>query len=435
MLKKFQIATLTVLLSSATAFSQTTYTESGRTPNQRCTGNPTHPHWVTVQGDNYQVAEGRVVESKVNYEDYPPDHASHDWNVEVALDDNYNRLSSPANGQDSGKWLIEMEWETKSYPREFWPIIGDRVWMLGRWVFDCGHRPYRTELHPLIASAVTRDAPAIFTGDVAPSVTKKTYVYINGDGGYYKDSTVTNRDYEFDIDVGSKPSPGATLRAEIIATPYGGPTPSLTLFPGEKRVHVSYPLSTVKSASPGQKFGAIILAGWREQTLSKGYRELRVTLDNVRINNNHALISREDWHMWVQIGDQWVEVLRTKRTPGLPPPAVENGLVGRGQTVPLGMSVTVIVPEDRTLTLRTTGWASGHIDDYFGRRLHPPDVDQNDPIGVVEASFLGSDRPTFGAGKAYDIKSTGINSTEGDFNLRFHIEEVKSYPVGTAISK
>lgn len=239
MIKKFQIATVMVLLSFATASSQTNYSRTDRGPGQRCTRNRIRPHWVTVQGDEYQFAQGQVIGSKVTHEDYPFDHESHDWNVEVALDDNYKRLSSTANEQRGGKHLIEIEWEMKSYPREFWPIIGDRAWMLGRWVFDCGHPPYRTELHPLIASAVTRDAPAIFAGDVAPSVTKKTYVYIYGGGGYHK-STVTNRDYEFDIDVGDKPSPGATLKAEIIATPYGGPAPSLTLLPNANRVHVRY---------------------------------------------------------------------------------------------------------------------------------------------------------------------------------------------------
>ncbi len=39
------------------------------------------------------------------------------------------------------------------YARHFfvalgWPIRGDLIYVNGRWIMDCGHSPYKTEIHP-----------------------------------------------------------------------------------------------------------------------------------------------------------------------------------------------------------------------------------------------------------------------------------------------
>ena len=62
---------------------------------------------------------------------------------------------------------MEMEWEIGTtndgsddrFPKEFWPSEGDRVWMVGRYIFDCGHPPPHTELHPANAVAFTHFEP------------------------------------------------------------------------------------------------------------------------------------------------------------------------------------------------------------------------------------------------------------------------------------
>ena len=52
--------------------------------------------------------------------------------------------------------VLEIEWESKFFPPEFWPSPGDSAWVLGRWVFDCGHPPFYTEIHPIVGVAVHR---------------------------------------------------------------------------------------------------------------------------------------------------------------------------------------------------------------------------------------------------------------------------------------
>ena len=114
------------------------------------------PEWVSVQAsDAPAVAEGVVRTSHVTHKDLPSSHISHDWNFDVALDPAYLGLHSDANHREpNGERWMEMEWETEFFPPAFFPALGDRVWMMGRWVFDCGHPPYATEFHPPKAVAL-----------------------------------------------------------------------------------------------------------------------------------------------------------------------------------------------------------------------------------------------------------------------------------------
>jgi hypothetical protein len=180
-----------------------------------------------------------------------PYHNSHDQNFDVKLDPAYQFLNSDANHvvtTDRGleRWM-EMEWEVNNFP-PFLASDGDRVWMMGRWVFDCGHPPYETEIHPPFAVAFTREEPTLFAGDWAPSLTNKTYFYVYGRGGYYNAETGIPamrllRNYEFDIALPAKPSPASELVVDLVDLPFGGPRPILVPIPGENRVHVVAPLS------------------------------------------------------------------------------------------------------------------------------------------------------------------------------------------------
>ena len=123
--------------------------------------------------------------------------------------------------------------ETRYFPSLFWPAVGDQVWMVGRWVFDCGHPPYRTEIHPPKAVAFTRFEPTIIPGETYPAWTNRTYVYVHGQGGYYQ-SPVTGPGYEFDIPLPAKPFSNTReryneLKLEILDLPFGGPKRFLPL--------------------------------------------------------------------------------------------------------------------------------------------------------------------------------------------------------------
>ena len=113
------------------------------------------PQWVTAQPfrgpADYRLVEGGVEVSKVSAQDNFLNHDSQDQNWDVVPDRPYAGLRQPyAFGS------MEMEWETNAMPREVRPTPGDRASTVGFWIFDCGHEPFRTEIHPPVGIGVER---------------------------------------------------------------------------------------------------------------------------------------------------------------------------------------------------------------------------------------------------------------------------------------
>lgn len=101
--------------------------------------------------------------------DNPLSHLSYDFTFDVAPDPQYQVLLGGSPRQQTGNFAAEIEdvnrihveREEGSFPRWAWPDRGDRVKLLGSWVWDCDHSEHgeRTELHPFRAIWVARQAP------------------------------------------------------------------------------------------------------------------------------------------------------------------------------------------------------------------------------------------------------------------------------------
>jgi hypothetical protein len=92
------------------------------------------------------------------------------------------------------------------------------------------------------------------------------------------------------------------------------------------------------------------------------------------------------------------------------------------------------------LRIQSAGWESDLIEDAFGTNsvislLGAADI--SDPIGIVNKVYDVSDTdlrvPKNEPSKQHPEDKTGMAHTAGDYNLRFHIEELKSYPAGTSV--
>lgn len=125
------------------------------------------------EGPNKQMS------SEVSEEETPWNHYTHDFTLKVVPDAAYKQLLSFWLNPDGSTEVhddMEVEWDNGSVmkvnddddrtwgalPEFAWPAIGDRVWVEGRWVFDCGHPfpddwsfdfkrewvKYSTEIHP-----------------------------------------------------------------------------------------------------------------------------------------------------------------------------------------------------------------------------------------------------------------------------------------------
>lgn len=111
--------------------------------------------------------------SEVAEEDLWWNHYTHDFTFKVLPDPAYTHLLSSwlnADGTTGVHTDMEVEWDHASLmdekegfqriwgavPEFVWPAVGDRVWVSGRWIFDCGHPSssdiqhvqFSTEIHP-----------------------------------------------------------------------------------------------------------------------------------------------------------------------------------------------------------------------------------------------------------------------------------------------
>src|SRR5437867_1334748 len=158
--------------------------------------------WAPVYLDDLtpRIAEGNVTYTTIATEDHPANHASQDFNLNVQLDTEPDIQVGP-NGFDSKyEYLVSglvpygvvenlephqlhMELETKYFHPFAWPAVGDRVWAAGEWIWDCGHE-LKTELHPLVGIATTRNVPVeIQPGSPVKVDGKRADIWFTGYGG------------------------------------------------------------------------------------------------------------------------------------------------------------------------------------------------------------------------------------------------------------
>ena len=425
-----------------------------------------NPQWVTVKPYPYEtvVAEGEITPSRIHvaHHEWPFNHKSHDSAFHVKLDKQYTGLASVNHPKDeNGQYTMEMEWEigtantgiTDRFPKSFWPWIGDRVWMMGRWVYDCGHfdtlhlNGWQSEIHPPFATAFTRNEPHTFPGDTRPSSAVMTYIYIHGQGGN-ANIPVGGRNYEFDIPMPPKPSflPTAQLHYIVTGLPFGGPPPILTAKVQENKAHVVIPLAGIP-ASTGLKYGAVVASKWIDPTRpslsTEGFRTLRVTFDSMVVHKDHDYGSGDWNNLWVGVNGKWIE---------LSGPSGHYGLdeVDDGERIrfPAGSkSVTLVVPEKGELRIRSAGWENDN-DGYYGHSIlywlalpfyNPfgPDklevLNDNDKIGVlIKPPYTAANN--FGIGTQVEVSQpapSGDTETAGDFAMVYRIEQLSVSPPTT----
>lgn len=403
------------------------------------------PGWVSIDPSDPQVVvEGMVHHSKMANVDFPFSHDSHDFNFHVVPDPAYESRMSDANEIVGGKRLMEMEWESKYFPMAYWPVEGDRVFVRGRWIFDCGHPEdgrFYTELHPVSLVASTRYQPYQFGMEVVPSHSNLTYIYANGQGGYYT-TKVAGQDYVFNVPVPPKPSPNATLETKVVFP--GNPAPILTpkIVNGVQMVEVRLPFANLPD--PGSRwwlhewimkrriaiatgkpapamdrpkntfsYAAVVASRWKEPTLSKGFRMLRVTFENMKVHNDHDTFAGE-WNVFLRANEKFFQV---------PEKSVDDG-----DTITINQGSSPIVAEDGVLRIEMNGWEDDY-DSYFRVGMPPGAFDlfslnSNESLGKVDVRFTAANN--FGVGRH------SIKSSNGDSTLNFRIEEVKRFPAGTS---
>lgn len=276
------------------------------------------PAWVSVHNHETRTLEGILTKSKITHTDFPlkPWHTYYDWCFYIRVDKQYTYLHSQSNIQDHGKDYgngiegeIECEWDTAFLPSWAWPQDGDRIWMAGRWIYDCGHpaaHGHKTEIHPPKAVVSFRKEAVEFAGNSGSTQANNAVLYIGRDGGYWR-QPINDQDYEFDLYLPLKPYPEAVPRWRVVSKTGNLPVqPKVTPFPldSPRLLRVVVPLKDVRPHP--EQYGAIISGGWSDplRTQSAQIKHLRVRVTKIYMDGDYDDWG-DEWHVYIGINGRW----------------------------------------------------------------------------------------------------------------------------------
>lgn len=484
------------------------YSDGCKQTNSSIDPDRVNPHWTPVGRSNapVEIRNAVVAGAGLTHTDFPLDHNSHDFcfklysdkipNVISDANDNYGELDEDEKREGALQpKVIECEWESAEFPETFWPQVEDEALLVvGRHVWDCGHPPLRTEIHPPQTVAFARPENHLMSGSASPSWGKRVLVYVHGGGGVFSANSGKQK-YEFDFEVPlyglvsefKKKIADVDFKVEFELT-NGGPAPIITIDtvkePNKALVHVTIPLDGVDDPSGSMRYGLVIHAGWQEKVPSLTFEKLRYTIDTISVFEDHdpGLRGDGEWKLWAYLAGQYLKLsgLEDVGDDG------EKGyshwvnksadvIVQHRSVVPLS-NITNLrnVPEELAIwpapvnRIRTTGWEDD-CDEFFGIKKFGNDdaskflgaafdiadvvgtavLSENDRLGVATdfKQDAEGNAPSPGqkllqqvlGGNSYrSIKPFGHGEEEadedtaGDFSLNFRVELVQKYGPGAS---
>jgi hypothetical protein len=293
--------------------------------------------------------EGQVVVGHIASDDLPHNHGTKDQYFFVHLDPPYRWLLADGNfktGAGVERGRLEVEWEMEGDPSVYHPYAiafpswalpqqGDRVFVVGSHIFDCGHAPHRTEIHPpRLVVAYRNAAEGNFAGasnrlgwwfafeenNGVPTLATRVDVFASSYGGeaieeaydnedvnlsekYPHDmgpegneqtwwQPIQDRDYTFTVTAPPKPSGEATLihhiQYHLPAVGVVGVKPVLTPLPSMDGYSVTLPFSEVPLDVLYVICGVTIHVGWELPDPLQAFanvRHYRIDLKNIHIFN------------------------------------------------------------------------------------------------------------------------------------------------------
>lgn len=440
------------------------------------------PGWVWVDpADPYRDATGMAVKARVTETDFPAGHDSHDQNTDIFLDPGQDGILSDAGKDHDGDGTpdsIEVEWEIGTFPGETgsdpertfpkwaWPSLGDRVWVNGPWILDCGHgtdiggvQHYRTEIHPIRAIASMRDQVRAMPGTgTTPVRVTATDLYIHGRAGMVTDvlecgwdvmvnpvlnlacledyphrGTPIDANYTFAVQLPRKPFASAVPVSLVENGPGNmiAVAPGLVPFPADDptQFNVSVPLAG-SGATPDDVYARRIYVGWvyppsdlRHFTLSLNKMDLHDDQDPDPWDCDCSFF----WFNVNRASNEWIR-MSTYATGNMNSYDDDDGF-GDGEMGFSGATFDYYVSDGMTVTVRAHGYDQDCFDGLFGEHLI------TDPITVLEygACLLDLvdwlDNDDFNQlGAEFGPSDYGVGNRDvtagGQYELEFSISEI-----------
>ncbi|MGB0368549.1 MAG: hypothetical protein ACPGD8_04040 [Flavobacteriales bacterium] len=362
----------------------------------------------------------------VSFEDLPLYHYTHDFSFNVFPDEGYRnllsryiKLSQDEDGNEVRDTVVRdwvhCEWESglaagnrgnkhtaacevggtagfasaghERYDVIWnWPTAGDWVHVEGLWIWDRGHPPAKTEIHPMRFLATRRNLPDLIKAESGDSVfATRIDLYGNGDGSAFYNNQDTgswahpvkmsSKDYNLTVkQTLPKPSENAEIKYKLVTQKGNSYSGAITLKPRDSGdLDISIPWKSAGLAD------TLVLA----KTLFLYWDEGNGTHQDYKINSysvnfesfkvrrlSEPVLGRAELRVFMDVGGQYIffNEFATKK---------DNILKkGIGKTYrrkwKIDNSFTVHVPEDRKFRVYVGGWEADGAEKIMGHI-----IDQN----------------------------------------------------------
>lgn len=394
------------------------------------------PSWrPVVNHDTVVVLEGQVMPIEghegyafgvphVSFEDLPLYHYTHDFSFNVFPDEGYRnlfsrhiRISKDSLGNERRDTIVRdwvhCEWEsglgagnrrnkyadicrkggsagfaTAGHERYDviwnWPTAGDWVHAEGLWIWDRGHPPARTEIHPIRFLATRRNLPDKILSERGDSVfATRIDIYANGDGSAFYNNQDTgswarpvnmaSKDYTFNV-LQTLPKPSGTAELKYLIIDQKGnsfkPQIAISVFQSEggAGASVTVPWSTANAPSTSV-LGKTLYLYWDEgRGVPDDYiiNTYTVTLEKLKIRRLSEIffLTPAELRMFADVGGQYIflnefvshtnDILRS----------------GLGKTIKRNWKINkpfqIHVPQDRKFRIYVGGWEADGVDKVMG---------------------------------------------------------------------
>ena len=394
------------------------------------------PSWRSVVNhDTVAVLEGQIMPIEghegykfgvphVSFEDLPVYHYTHDFSFNVFPDEGYRNLLSryikitkDSLGNEKRDTVVRdwvhCEWEsglaagnrgnkhakvcrkggsagfaTAGHQRHDviwnWPTAGDWVHVEGLWIWDRGHPPAKTEIHPMRFMATRRNLPDKIESEKGDSVfATRVDIYANGDGSAFYNNQDTgdwahpvkmsSKDYSFNVlQTLPRPSNNSELKYALIDQKGNSFSAgiSVTVFntadSAGATLYIPWRTAAVSDTST---LGKTLFLYWDEGNgVAEDYRihSYSVNLEKLKIRRLSEIffLNPAELRLFADVGGQYIFLNEfvSKRKDIL--------RAGMGRNIrrswKVNQSFTVHVPEDREFRVYVGGWEADGVDKVMG---------------------------------------------------------------------